>query len=436
MSRTISSQMLERYEKEYDARKDLQILSHALSDTKMSDAAYVAENGAKLPMDFSITVPTTGITWQKQSGRCWMFATMNLLRERVIQKCNLKDFSLSGTYLAFYDKLEKANNFFEAVIHYADLPVDSRENAYIFANACADGGQWDMAVGLIKKYGLVPSWIMPETVHSTGTAEWRDVMTEQLDEYGLELRQMLAEGKDVSERKQEMLSQVYRTLCILYGRPVKEFDFEYTDKDGVFHCDRHLTPKSFYEKYVGDDLDDYCCVISSPVHEYKRTYDQPYMGDIIEHEYKWLNVTIEELEDLCLAMLKDGEGVMFSCDCHGYKNRDKGYWDRDTMDYSSVMGGIPLSMTKAQRMLTMVSTMNHCMYFCGVNIGEDGHPDRWKIENSWGEVSGQKGYFVCSQSWFRDYVMQAIVRKSYLTEEQRACFEQEPISMTFWDPLA
>lgn len=436
MSKIITADMLAQFEENFSSRKDLQILANALTETTMTDAAYNPSRAAQLRMDFSITVPTTGITAQKQSGRCWMFATMNMARERVIQKLNLAEFALSGTYLAFYDKLEKANNFFEAVIHYADLPIDSRENEAIFANSCADGGQWDMAVGLMKKYGCVPSWVQPETVHSTGTAEWRDILKEQLAEYGLEIRAMIAEGKDYSARKQEMLAQYYNTLCILYGKPVKEFDFEYTDKDKNYHCDRHLTPKDFFEKYVGDDLDDYVCIISSPVHEYHKTYDQPFMGDIIEHEYKWLNVTMEEMEEMCIKQLKSGEGIMFSCDCHAYKQRAKGYWDRDTMRYGDVLGGLPLSMSKEQRMMTKISTMNHCMFFCGVNIGEDGQPDRWKIENSWGDQNGQKGYFICSEEWFKDYVMQIVVRRSFLTEEQKELFKQEPISMTFWDPLA
>ena len=436
MNRTITPALLAKMEANYQERKDIQVLSRALSETKMLDAAFVPQNAAKLRMDFSITVPTTGITWQKQSGRCWMFATMNMARERVVKKCNLKEFALSGTYLAFYDKLEKANNFFEAVLHYADLPVDARENEHIFKNACADGGQWDMAVGLMQKYGVVPDWVMPETVHSTGTSEWREIVTEQLNEYGLELRELYKKGEDTEKRREEMLCQMYNTLCILYGAPVKEFDFAYTDKDGVYHCDRHLTPKSFFETYIGDDLDDYVCLISSPLHELHKTYDQPYMGDVIEHDFKWLNVTMDELEEAAIAMLRSGEGAMFSCDCRCYKLRDRGLWDQDSLDYSTVLGGMPLSMTKEQKLLTKISTMNHCMYLCGVNIGEDEKPDRWKIENSWGEKSGQKGYFICSEKWFREYVQQVIVRKSCLTKEQLELFKQEPIAMTFWDPLA
>lgn len=432
----ISAQLLAKMESSFAADRHLNILANAMSDTKLTDAAFIPANAAKLRMDFAVEVPTTGITAQKQSGRCWLFSAMNLARERVIQKCDLKEFSLSGTYLAFYDKLEKGNNFFEAVLHYADQPIDSRENASIFRNCNVDGGQWDMAVGLMKKYGVVPFWTMPETVHSTATAEWRDILMEKLRGDGLELRRMKQAGEDTSVRREEMLQELYNALCILYGVPTKVFDFEYTDKKGVYHCDRDLTPQAFYQKYVGDDLDEYIGIISAPNHDFDRTYCQPFMGDMVEQDMFWLNLSMEETEALTVAQLKSGEGVVFSCDCHAYRHRAKGYWDQDCFDYGAILGGVKLGMTKREKLLTGTSTMNHCMMFCGVNFGADGTPDRWKIENSWGDANGQKGYYICSEKWFHEYVMQVIVRKSFLNERQKALLEQAPIPMNFWDPLA
>lgn len=432
----ITPELLAQMEAGYAANPNLNVLSRALSSTKLTDAAFIPENAAKLRMDFSIEVPTTGVTNQKQSGRCWMFSAMNLVRERVIEKCHMKEFALSGTYLAFYDKLEKGNNFFEAVLHYADQPLDSRENASIFQNCNVDGGQWDMAVGLMKKYGVVPDWVMPETVHSSGTAEWKDVVMEKLREDGLELRRLYQEGKDTGARRAEMLQELYNALCILYGQPTKVFDFAYTDKEGKYHCHSNLTPKAFYEQYVGDDLENYIGIISAPSHEFDRTYSQPFMGDIVENEFSWLNLSMEETEALAIAQLKDGEGVVFSCDCHAYRDRAKGYWDQDSFAYGDVLGGLTLGMTKREKLLTGNATMNHCMMFCGVNLTEDGTPNRWKIENSWGDASGQKGYFICSEKWFREYVFQIIVRKSLLNDRQRALLAQEPIPMKFWDPLA
>ena len=390
----IDARMLERFEQGYAARPELNVMSNAVSRTALPDAAFVPAAAAKLRMDFSVLVKTNNITNQKQSGRCWMFSTLNVLRQRVIAKCDLEDFSFSPTYLAFYDKLEKANLFLENILHFADQDLTDRETYTLLGNPLPDGGQWDMAISLIKKYGVVPSWVMPETVHSTGTAKYLPILNRKLREDALELRAMAKEGKDTAARREEMLAEIYNALCILYGQPPRSFDFEYTDKDEHYHCDRNLTPHTFLEKYVGNDLDDYVVIISSPIHALNRTYCQPFMGDVVEENMFWLNLSQE------------------------------------------VLGGLTFGMTKAERLLTRESTMNHCMMFCGVNLDENGSADRWKIENSWGDASGQKGYYIGSEKWFKANVYQITVRKSLLSDAQRALLDQEPLPMKLWDPLA
>ena len=432
----IDAEMLARFEQGYAARPELQVMSNAISRTALPDAAFVPAAAARLQMDFSVLVQTSNITNQKQSGRCWMFSTLNVLRERVIQRCKLEDFSISPTYLAFYDKLEKANLFFENILHFAAQELDDRETFTLLGNPLPDGGQWDMAVSLIKKYGVVPSWVMPETVHSTGTAKYLPILNRKLREDALELRALVREGKDPSARREEMLAEVYNALRILYGQPPKTFDFEYTDTDKVYHCDRGLTPKQFLDKYVGSDFDDYAVIIASPIHAVNRTYCQPFMGDVVEDGMFWLNLSQAELEDLTIRQLQAGEGVMFSCDCHPDGDRANGYWDPDCFQYGEVLGGLTFGMTKSERLLTRDSTMNHCMMFCGVNLDENGTANRWKIENSWGEESGQKGYYIGSEKWFQANVYQVTVRKSLLSDVQRALLAQEPLPMKLWDPLA
>ncbi len=432
----IDPEMLTRFEKNYDAKPELQTISNAIFRTSLEDAAFVPAAAAKLRMDFSVLVPTTEVTWQQQSGRCWMFSTMNVLRQRVIRKCDLKDFSFSQTYLAFYDKLEKANLFFENVIHFADQELDDRETFELMGHPLPDGGQWDMAISLTKKYGLVPSWVMPETAASTATAKYLPILTRKMREDALELRRLVRAGKDPAARREEMLAEIYTALRVLYGQPPKTFDFEYTDKNKVYHCDRGLTPKSFMETYVGNDFDDYAVIVSSPIHELNRTYCQPFMGDVVEENMFWLNLSQEELEDLTIRQLQAGEGVMFSCDCHPDGDRKNGYWDPDCFQYGELLGGMTFHMTKAERLLTRDSTMNHCMMFCGVNLDENGVANRWKIENSWGKQNGQEGCYVASEKWFRANVYQITVRKSLLSDAQRKLLEREPLPMKLWDPLA
>ncbi len=432
----ISPQLLSKLEEGYAARPSLAVLSNALSRTALDDAAFVPSSAAKLRMDFSLEIPTTKITDQKQSGRCWMYASLNILRERVIEKCNLEDFSFSGAYLAFYDKLEKCNNFLEGILHYAHQDLTDRETSTLMQRPIPDGGQWDMTAGLIKKYGLVPSWVMPETVHSSGTAQYLPILGRKLREDGLELRTLAAAGKDTSVRRQEMLQEMYNALCILYGQPPKTFHFEYTDKDKVYHADYNLTPMEFFEKYVGDDLDQYVNLISTPHLPLYKTYSQPFLGDIVENDVRWLNITEEELEDLTLRQLKSGHLVFFSCDCHGDRDRVNGYWDPDCFQYGEVLGGLKFGMSKKERLLSGESVMNHCMVLCGVNLDENGRPNRWKIENSWGSDSGQKGYFVGSQKWFQSNVYQVVIRRELLSDQLKQFMEQEPTPMKMWDPLA
>ena len=432
----VTSSLLQSFGADYEASAERRIATLALSKSELNSVAFCSKGAGAMRQKFSVEVPTLEVTNQKASGRCWLFAATNVLRERIAQTRNLENFELSQSYLAFWDKFERCNYFLESILETADLPTNDRTVMHILSTGVHDGGQWDMAISLIKKYGVVPSWVMPETVHSTGTAKYLPILNRKLREDALELRAMAKEGKDTAARREEMLAEIYNALCILYGQPPRSFDFEYTDKDEHYHCERNLTPHTFLEKYVGNDLDDYVVIISSPIHALNRTYCQPFMGDVVEENMFWLNLSQEELEDLTIRQLQAGEGVMFSCDCHPDGDRANGYWDPDCFQYGEVLGGLTFGMTKAERLLTRESTMNHCMMFCGVNLDENGKADRWKIENSWGDASGQKGYYIGSEKWFKANVYQITVRKSLLSDAQRALLDQEPLPMKLWDPLA
>ena len=303
----ITPALLAQMEQGYQSRPDLTVLSNAISRTDLDDAAFVPAAAAKLRMDFSVTVPTTGITNQKKSGRCWMFSVLNALREEVIRGCGLESFAFSASYMAFYDKLEKCNLFYENILHFAGQELTDRETWTLLGSPLPDGGQWDMVASLVRKYGVVPEWVMPENVHSSGTAQYRSILERKLRKDALELRELARAGKDTAARRAAMLQEDYNALCILYGQPPKTFDFEYTDKDKHYHCDRGLTPQAFFAKYVHYDFDAYLPVISSPIHEMNRTYCQPFMGDVVEENMFWLNLSQEELEELTVRQLQAGE---------------------------------------------------------------------------------------------------------------------------------
>ena len=430
----ITQELLDRLRAREGERKELKTLQAAMAKTELKELAYVPAAAAKLNGDFAIELKTRGVTWQQKSGRCWLYAVLNILRERVSESCKLDKFELSANYLSFYDKLEKANNFLELVIENADKPLNDRMMEYVLGGV-GDGGYWDMAVDLTEKYGVVPAWVMPETWQSTHTAKFMDLLNTLLRKDAMRLREHIAAGGDAQAEKERMLEEVYRMECIAFGEPPKSFCFEYRDRDGEYHCDRNLTGRSFYEKYVGDALRDYITVTNHPTRGLPMNlyYVFHYMGSMANRDVVNLNLTVEEMEALTVRQLRDGEPVWFGCDAGAFDDREKGVWDQASLDYSGLLGGVDFEMSKGERLESHDSYATHAMIFVGVNFDENGNPDRWKIENSWGEEVGKKGYFVCSEAYFREYVYEVIVRKKHLTDAQRALLEGEPRRIQPWE---
>lgn len=435
-AKPITSEMIEKFKKDYDKDKNAKVCTAAASGTALEELSFYPMEASKLENNFSIEIKTRGITAQKNSGRCWLFASMNILREIVAENCNLEEFELSGNYLAFWDKFEKMNFFLESVIDSANLEISDRTVNWIM-NGIADGGQWDMMVSLIKKYGIVPKTVMPENYQSTHTKTFLNMVNTKLRKDAIELRNMVKVGEDPSERKEEMLEELFKALCICFGRPVDKFDFSYVDKDKNYHVDRDLTPQTFYEKYIKLPLEDYVSVINAPTKDkaYEKAYTVKYLGNVVEGNIRYLNLSMEELKKLAIAQMKDGEPVWFGSDCEKYGNRKEGIWDPDSFIYEEMLGGLDLSLTKAERLDYRDSAMDHAMVLTGVNLDAEGKPDRWKIENSWGEDAGKKGYFIASDAWFDEFTYQVIINKKYLKEEWKKALEEEPIELEPWDPM-
>ena len=425
-ARPITSEMIAAFKASYDADKAARVLTAAVSHNPLSKVALDPMAAAKLENSFSVEVKTRGITAQQKSGRCWLFASMNVMREIVAEKCNLEKFELSGNWLGFWDKFEKINFFLESVLDCADLPVADRTLDWVL-NGINDGGQWDMMVSIVKKYGIVPASVMPETEQSCGTMELMRLLNTKLRKDAVELRALAAAGGDTAARKDAMLAEMFKALCICFGRPVDRFDFEYTDKDGV----------SFYEKYIGLALEDYVSIIHAPTQDkpFGKTYTVKYLGNVVEGSVRHLNLPMDQVKALVIAQLKAGEPVWFGSDCGKFGSRDNGIWDPDCFMYGEVLGGMDLDMTKAERLDYRDSAMNHAMVLCGVNLDENGKPNRWKIENSWGENAGRKGYFVASDAWFDQFVYQAVVNKKFLNQDQQQALAAEPVELAPWDPM-
>ncbi|WP_144809595.1 C1 family peptidase [Enterococcus casseliflavus] len=388
---------------------------------------------------FSVDVTTGKVSNQKQSGRCWMFAALNTFRHKMLNDFNLKEFELSQNHTFFWDKYEKANYFYENILATANEPLTSRKVAFLLQTPQQDGGQWDMIVSIFQKYGVVPKTVMPESSNSSNSRDLNNYLNKKLRKDAVALRQLVAEGKtaeDIQTAKEAMLEDIYRFLATSLGTPPETFDFEYRDEDKNYHIDRNLTPQSFYEKYVGVDLDDYVSIINAPTADkpYNQSYTVEMLGNVVGgKEVKYLNVDMPTFKKLAIAQLEQGESVWFGCDVGQSSTRDTGIMALDAYDINDLFD-IDFTMTKAERLDFGESLMTHAMVLTGVDL-IDGESTKWKVENSWGEKVGTNGFFVMSDAWMDEYTYQIVVRKEFLTAEQLAVFEAEPTVLAPWDPM-
>ena len=318
--------------------------------------------------------------------------------------------------------------------------MNGRLVSYLLTAPVNDGGQWDMLCNLIRKYGIVPKDIMPETKASSATREMDALLTRRLREDAMTLRRSVQEGASaeaLQQTKQEMLKEIYRILCVCLGEPPKTFDFEVTDKDDKFFRDPAITPQQFFERYVGLNLDDYVSLINAPTADkpYHRSYSVRFLGNVKEGRIvRYLNLPIEDLKKAAIAQLQSGSPVWFGSDVGQFSESENGVLDTALYDYGDLLG-IADRMTKADRLDYGESLMTHAMVIQGVNLDEKGQPNRWRVENSWGDERGQKGWYVMSDDWFNEYVYQIVVNKKFLPAEDVKEYEAEPILLEPWDPM-
>lgn len=388
---------------------------------------------------FSIDIKTGKVANQKQSGRCWMFAALNTFRHRLIQDINLKEFELSQNYTFFWDKYEKANYFYENILATADQSLESRKVAFLLATPQQDGGQWDMIVSIFQKYGVVPKTVMPESKNSSNSRELNDYLNKKLRKDAVILRRMVAEKQApavIQAKKEEMLQEIYNFLSISLGTPPEQFDFEYRDEAGEYHFEAGLTPTSFYERYIGIDLTEYVSIINAPTVDkpYNRTYTVEMLGNVVGgHEVKYLNVEMDTFKKLAIAQLEQGESVWFGCDVGQSSLRQAGIMALDSLAVNELFD-IDFTMSKAERLDYGESLMTHAMVLTGVDI-VNGKSTKWKVENSWGEKVGEKGFFVMSDEWMDEYTYQIVINKKYLSAELQEAWTQEPTILAPWDPM-
>ena len=436
----ITGELTQSFREGYASNAHYRAMANALTRNGISGIACDHGSLRETNYKFSLDIKTLPAAHQQSTGRCWLFAGLNVLREMVAKNYNLDKFELSQNYVAFWDKYEKVNYFLESVIDLIDRPVDDRHLCWVLSTGIQDGGQWDMFVNLVKKYGLAPKDAMAETHQSGNTWQMNALLNLKLRQYAARLQAMYREGAGAAAlqaAKAEMLREAYAFLRMNFGSPPEAFDFEYVNKDKKYGVRRGFTPLSFYKEYIGGALDDYVSVINAPTQDkpYGKTYTVDYIGNVVGGgEIFYLNLEMPELIELTLKQLKDGEVVWFGSDVSMYGDRDSGVWNDRAYDYESAFS-MDFSLSKELMLDYRQSAMNHAMVITGVNLGADGAPNRWKIQNSWGEKSGCEGYYLMSASWFEKFVYQAVVHKKYLSAAQAEALGQAPIRLSPWDPM-
>jgi len=439
----ISAETLAEIQKGYEGNPADKALRNAIAGTPINTLAMSAESIAMMDTHFSDRVKTKGVTNQKSSGRCWLFTGLNVLRARMIDKYDLPEFQFSQNYSFFYDQLEKSNLFLQGVIDTRDLPFDDRKVDWLFSNPIGDGGQFTGVANLITKYGVVPSDVMPETYCSENTSQMNTLIKLKLREDGLRLREIndnasKKDKKNIEEKmiaaKVDMLKEIYRFLVLCLGVPPTEFTWTRCDSKGEIVSTDTYTPKSFYDKYVGADLENnYIMVMNDPTREYGKVYEIDYDRHVYDGQnWLYINLPIERIKEMAIASIKDNTAMYFSCDVGKFSNRTKGTLDIESFDYSS-LSGFSFGMNKEERIKTHASGSSHAMTLIAVDL-KDGQPVKWMVENSWGQT-GYKGCLIMTDEWFNEYMFRLVLEKKYVPADILKMLDQEPEMLPAWDPM-
>ncbi len=430
---------LQEFQSSFETDPSRRLMQNVVTQHDVNDAALNRSIVNDAVHSFSTVLDEWGVTNQARSGRCWMFAGLNLFRSESRTVMNLKEFEFSQNYVMFWDKMERANFLLEAIIETADRPVDDRTVAWLLQRSIEDGGQWDMFVELVKKHGVVPKAVMPETESSSNSSRMNSMLNYQMRQGAMRIRKLYSAESGLDEmrrEKQKVLSVIYQVLSIHLGTPPSHFNWQWKDRDGEFKRDGGMTPLEFAEKYVVTPLEDYVSLVHDPreTSPLGKTFTVAYLGNVAgAPPIKYLNVDIQLMKDIAMQMLLDGKPVWMGCDTGKQMHRDLGIWDAQLFDYSSVYGA-DFDMDKAERLEYHQTRMTHAMMFTGVDV-VDGKPRRWRVENSWDDKVGDKGFFMMNDSWFAEYMFEIAAPRSYLPADLQAALDQEPIVLPPWDPM-
>lgn len=440
MEKHLSVEDIRHFSKSFNSDPKNTLALNAVTRNGIASVALSRKEVDRQNFVFSHLIESPDATNQERSGRCWLFSGLSVLALEAMKKLNVSTFELSEIYQMFWDKLEKANYFLECIIETKSESLDSRLVSSLLSDPISDGGQWNMFVNLVKKYGVMPKTFMPETACSSDSDAMNALLATKLREYAKTLREMSETGASATQlrnKKGDSIEEFYRLLCINLGVPPEAFTWEWRDKDGNFHTKGNVTPREFYNEYVGLDLDDFVSLINAPTKDkpFNKVYTVQYLGNVIGgQDTRYLNVDLKTMKKATKDMIKGNHAVWFGCDVAKMLQTKMGAMDLNIYDYESVYG-TKFQLDKASRLDYGDSEMTHAMVITGVDLDEHDNPKKWRVENSWGAAIGDQGYMAMMDEWFDQYVYEVVVSKEYLTPEVRKVLETEPVVLSFWDPM-
>jgi len=437
MGKTITRKQVTELRKGFDAESSNKVAQNAVTNVQLPDLTLNRDLVQDIDDSFSTKLDDWKVTAQMRSGRCWLFATLNLLRVGAMKKMNLKNFEFSQAHIHFWDKFERANHLLEAVIETSDRPVDDRTIHFLLSDPIGDGGQWNMAMNLIRKHGLVPKSAYPESNSSSATRWMNAELKNILRSSACEIRAIVDGGGSIDEaraHKEKRIADIWNMLCIHLGTPPKTFNWQWRDKDNEFHRNGRMTPQQFAAEFVDIDWEDYVCIVNDPRNEYYQTYTVDFLQNVAGGPpVVYLNVPSKEMKGVTQKLLEDGMPVWMGCDVGKGMDRKRGLWDAELFDVGGLYG-VEYGMDKADRLRHNQTMMTHAMLFTGVDV-VNGRPRRWRVENSWGQDTGQKGYYTMNDSWYDQYMFEIAAPTSYLNEKMQVGLETEPVVLPAWDPM-
>ena len=433
----ITKKQIESMRAEFDGDPSAKVAQNAVTGNNVASVSLRRDLVQEVDFTFSTKLDNWKATNQKSSGRCWLFATLNLFRPGTMKKMNVKEFEFSQAHIHFWDKFERSNHFLEAIIETSDRAVDDRTIHFLLSDPIGDGGQWNMAMNLIRKHGLVPKSAYPESNSSSSTRWMNSILKDILRSTASEIREIIGSGgtaEDARAHKESRMKDIWRVLCIHLGTPPESFDWQWRDKDKEFHRRGKMTPQEFAREFVDIDWEDYVCIVNDPRNEYYQTYTVEYLQNVAGGPpVVYLNVPSDEMKSITQKILEDGLPVWMGCDVGKQMDRKRGLWDANLFETNELYG-VNYGMDKADRLRYGQTMMTHAMLFTGVDV-VDGKPRRWRVENSWGDDSGEKGFYTMNDNWYDEHMFEIATSRKYLSKKMLDGLETEPRVLDAWDPM-